>query len=89
MASHGELARGRCLHRGKWQSGSYAGGQAFQQTHVGEPMTEQHLEQIQAETIAKLTAQVERLREFIRTYTAVECRGQTYYPEWAERALRD
>lgn len=29
MASHGELARGRCVHRGKWQSGSYAGGQAF------------------------------------------------------------
>jgi hypothetical protein len=52
-------------------------------------MTEQHPEQIQTEKIAKLTAQVERLREFIRTYTAVECRGATYYPEWAERALRE
>jgi hypothetical protein len=52
-------------------------------------MTEQHPEQIQAEKIAKLTAQVERLLEFIRTYTAVECRGQTFYPEWAERALRE
>jgi len=89
MASHGELASGGCLYRGKRQGGSYAGGQAFQQTSVGEPMTEQHPEQIQAEKIAKLTAQVERLREFIRTYTAVECRGQTFYPEWAERALRE
>ena len=52
-------------------------------------MTEQNLEQIQEEKIAKLIAQVERLREFIRTYTAVECRGQTFYPEWAERALRE
>jgi hypothetical protein len=89
MASHGELAGGRCLHRGKWQGGRDAGGQAFQQTSVGKPMTEQNLEQIQEEKIAKLIAQVERLREFIRTYTAVECRGQTFYPEWAERALRE
>ena len=89
MASHGELAGGRRVHRGKWPSGGDAGGQAFQQTSVGEPMTEQHPEQIQTEKIAKLTAQVERLREFIRTYTAVECRGATYYPEWAERALRE
>lgn len=42
-----------------------------------------------AEKIANLTAQVEQLREFIRTYTAIECRGKTYYPEWAERALRE
>jgi acyl carrier protein phosphodiesterase len=52
-------------------------------------MTEQQPEQIMAEKIARLTAKVEQLREFIRTYTAIECRGQTYYPEWAERALRD
>jgi hypothetical protein len=52
-------------------------------------MTEQHLEQIQAEKIARLSAQVERLREYIKVYTAIECRGQTFYPEWAERALRD
>jgi len=89
MASHGELARGRRLHRGEWPSGGDAGGQAFKQTSLGEPMTEQHPEQIQAEKIVRLTAQVERLREFIRTYTAVECRGQTFYPEWAERALRE
>jgi hypothetical protein len=38
--------------------------------------------------IEELTAQVERLREYIRVYTAVECRGGTYFPEWAERALR-
>lgn len=41
------------------------------------------------QTIARLTAEVRRLREYIQTYTAVECRGRTYYPEWAERALRD
>jgi hypothetical protein len=52
-------------------------------------MTEQHLEQMQAEKIARLTVEVQRLREFIRVYTAVECRGQTFYPEWAERALRE
>ena len=52
-------------------------------------MNEQHLEQNQAEKIARLTAQVERLRMFIQTYTAIECRGQTFYPEWAERALRE
>ena len=57
--------------------------------HVGKPMNEQQPEQIMAETIARLTAKVEQLREFIRTYTAIECRGQTYYPEWAERALRE
>ena len=89
MASHGELAGGRRVHRGKRQSGSYAGGQAFQQTHVGKPMNDQHPEQIMAETIARLTAEVRRLREYIKTYTAIECRGQTFYPEWAERALRD
>ena len=89
MASHGELAGGRRVHRGEWPSGGDAGGKAFQQTHVGEPMSEQHPEQIMAETIARLTAKVEQLREFIRTYTAIECRGQTFYPEWAERALRD
>jgi hypothetical protein len=96
MESHGELARGRRLHRGEWQSGSFAGGQAFQQTHVGEPMTEQELEQIEREPphpagpkVRRLTAEVRRLREYIKTYTAVECRGQTFYPEWAERALRE
>jgi len=89
MASHGELAGGRRVHRGKWQSGSYAGGQTFQQTSVGEPMNDQHPEQIMAETIARLTAEVRRLREYIKTYTAIECRGQTFYPEWAERALRE
>jgi hypothetical protein len=52
-------------------------------------MNEQELEQIEAATITRLTADVERLREFIRTYTAIECRGQTFYPEWAERALRE
>lgn len=59
-------------------------------------MTEQDLEQIErgqfpnhAATIARLTTEVRRLREFIKVYTAVECRGQTYHPEWAERALRD
>jgi hypothetical protein len=52
-------------------------------------MTEQHPEQIQAEKIAKLTAEVLRLREYIKVYTAIECRGQTFYPEWAERALRE
>ena len=41
------------------------------------------------QTIARLTAEVRRLRQYIQTYTAVECRGSTYYPEWAERALRD
>jgi hypothetical protein len=41
------------------------------------------------QTIARLTAEVRRLREYIQTYAAVECRGQTFYPEWAERALRD
>ena len=40
-------------------------------------------------TIALLTAEVRRLRMYIEAYTAVECRGSTYYPEWAERALRD
>ena len=38
--------------------------------------------------IEELTAQVERLREYIRVYTSVECRGNIYFPEWAERALR-
>jgi uncharacterized protein YdeI (YjbR/CyaY-like superfamily) len=52
-------------------------------------MNDQHPEQIMAETIARLTAEVRRLREYIKTYTAIECRGQTFYPEWAERALRD
>jgi hypothetical protein len=52
-------------------------------------MNDQHPEQIMAEEIARLTAEVQRLREFIRTYTAIECRGQTFYPEWAERALRE
>jgi hypothetical protein len=52
-------------------------------------MSETEANQIMAEKIANLTAQVEQLREFIRTYTAIECRGQTYYPEWAERALRE
>ena len=89
MASHGELARGRRVHRGKWQSGSDAGCQAFQQASVGKPMNDQHSEQIMAETIARLTAEVRRLREYIKTYTAIECRGQTFYPEWAERALRE
>ena len=89
MASHGELARGRSVHRGEWPSGGDAGGEAFFQTHVGEPMNDQHPEQIMAEEIARLTAEVQRLREFIRTYTAIECRGQTFYPEWAERALRE
>ena len=59
-------------------------------------MTEQELEQIESgkphparPIVDKLTAEVRRLREFIRTYTAIECRGKTYYPEWAERALRE
>mgnify|MGYP001020395694 CR=1 FL=1 len=56
---------------------------------MGEPMTEQQPEKIQAGEITRLTAEVQRLREFIRTYTAIECRGATYYPEWAERALRE
>ena len=41
------------------------------------------------EEIAWLRAEVIRLRMFIQTYTAIECRGQTFYPEWAERALRE
>jgi hypothetical protein len=59
-------------------------------------MTEQELEQIESRPPHpagpirdKLTAEVRRLREYIKTYTAIECRGQTFYPEWAERALRD
>ena len=49
----------------------------------------QAIQQIEKLEIARLTAKVEQLRTFIRTYTAIECRGQTYYPEWAERALRE
>jgi len=56
---------------------------------MGEPMTEQQPEKIQAGEITRLTAEVQRLREFIKVYTAIECRGKTYYPEWAERALRE
>jgi hypothetical protein len=45
------------------------------------------------QTIARLTAEVRRLRQYIQTYTAVVCRGKNCdhinYPEWAERALRD
>jgi hypothetical protein len=52
-------------------------------------MTEQQPEKIEVTTIARLTAEVQRLREFIKVYTAIECRGKTYYPEWAERALRE
>lgn len=59
-------------------------------------MTEDQLNMIEQgkfanhlQTIAKLTAEVRRLRAYIQTYTAVECRGGSYYPEWAERALRD
>jgi len=41
------------------------------------------------QTIARLTSEVRRRRAYSQTYTADECRGSTYYPEWAERALRD
>lgn len=59
-------------------------------------MTEEQLNLIEQgkfanhlQTIAKLTAEVRRLRAYIEAYTAVECRGSIYHPEWAERALRD
>ena len=40
------------------------------------------------QTIARLTAEVRRLREAIIENTGVPCRGATYFPEWVNETLK-